>query len=143
MRLYLDTNVFIYLSNRKYPYYVSCRELIASCRSKSIPLVTSAETFQEIIHWSKNKNRLKNGIEIVKRFKKIVWELFPVDETIVDLYLEKASRYKQVPSRDLIHLATCIENKIKHIVTLDKDFNFFKEVVSLAPHEALEFISAK
>ncbi|MBI2315182.1 type II toxin-antitoxin system VapC family toxin [Candidatus Daviesbacteria bacterium] len=133
--LYLDTNIFLYLSDKSSPYYLSCFKFIKFCKKEKILLLTSTETIQEIIHYSKNVKQVKEGLEAAKQTLQLLSGLLPIDQSIIEIYLKYVSIYKNASSRDLIHLAVCLENKINKIVTFDKDFKKFKEITLLQPQD--------
>lgn len=127
-RLYFDTNFFLYLSNKSSPFHQSCIKFIKYCKEEKILVSTSAETIQEIIHYTKNIKQLEQGLKAAKKALNLLDEFFTIDKSIINTYLEYASVYKNASSRDLIHLAVCIENKIDKIITFDQDFAKFKEL---------------
>ena len=133
--LYLDTNFFIYISDASSLFYRNCLGLIKYASSNHINLVTSAETIQEIIHVSKRAKRLAKGLKTARIAVQLTNELLPISKEVILNYLKYVSIYKSAPSRDLIHLAVCLENKIDKIVTFDKDFSKFKELKILSPEE--------
>ncbi len=133
--LYLDTNIFLYLANKTSLYYKNCLAFIEYCQTNNINLATSVETFQEIIHYSKNVKQLQEGIKTVKIATGLVDTILSIDKSTIEIFLEKAAKYRNVKSRDLIHLSSCIENNIKNIVTYDREFKRFKEVKVKLPEE--------
>lgn len=135
--LYLDTNIFIYLSDKTEPHHKICTQLIRECRKNSIQIITSAETIQEIIHLAKNTKQLTKGIKMSKNCLKIVEYILPVNEEVINIYLQFTAKYRNAGSRDLIHLAVCVENKVDRVVTFDKDFTKFKEIKILHPQDIL------
>lgn len=135
--LYLDTNFFIYLSDKISPFYKTVTKFLKNCSENNIPVVTSAETVQEIIHLAKNTKQLDKGLKMAKKCLKIVDTLLPIDKNVINIYLKYASVYRNSDSRDLIHLAVCVENKIDKIVTFDADFAKFKEIKILMPQTTI------
>lgn len=135
--LYLDTNFFLYLSDSSSTFYQECFRLVKHCKKNKIPLVTSTETIQEIIHFTKNTKQLEKGIKVAQKTLQLISEILPVNKRTIEIYLEKSSIYKTSSSRDLIHLAVCLENKIDKIVTFDKDFTRFKEIKILRPQDII------
>lgn len=131
--IYLDTNFFLYLSEPSSSFHQDCLRLVKHCKKNKIPLVTSTETIQEIIHFTKNTKQLEKGIKVAQKTLQLINEILSVNKTTIEIYLEKTSTYKTSSSRDLIHLAVCLENKIDKIVTFDKDFARFKEIKILQP----------
>lgn len=139
-QLYLDTNIFIYFTDNDSPFHSTCQKLIKFCYTKNINLLTSVETFQEIIHLAKNTKQLEKGIKIAKNTLEIVSQIFPVNEQTISIYLDAAEKYQSSGSRDLIHLSSCLENKIDHLVTYDSDFKKFKQLKILTPEQILSSI---
>lgn len=137
-RLYFDTNFFLYLSNKSSPFNRSCARFIKYCKEEKILISTSAETIQEIIYYTKNIKQLGRGLKASKQTIKLADEFLSIDKSIINTYLKYTSIYKNASSRDLIHLAVCIENKIDEIVTFDADFAKFKEIKILIPQTAIQ-----
>jgi len=136
---YLDSNIFIYLSDRKSKFYLKCLEFINHCMRGDILIITSVETFQEIIYYSKRINKLKEGLNSARTTYKIVDEILSIDEKIIEEYLRLVERYKNADSRDIIHLAVSLENNIETIITYDKGFKKFKEIKAVTPEEFLNY----
>lgn len=135
--IYIDTNLFIYLSKPSSPFYKTCNDLIRYCKTHKILISTSVETIQEIIHYSKNIKQPLAGIGIARNTLRLIDRFYPVTESTIRLYLDQAEIYQTSGSRDLLHYVVCLENSIDKIVTLDKDFKKFNEVKILKPDEFL------
>lgn len=135
--LYLDTNFFLYLSDKSSHFYPICKRFVRYCQKNNILISTSAETIQEIIHYTKNIKQLEKGLKAAKKTLEIIDELLPVTKETIKTYLRYALKYNNASSRDLIHMATCVENKIEKAVTFDKDFSKFKEIKTFQPQNAI------
>lgn len=133
--IYLDANIFIYLSDPKSPYYSSCQKLITYLKEKEVSLITSAETIQEVIHWSKNFKILDKGLKISYLIIKLVNELLPVNESVILAYLKLAKKYPLITSRDLIHAVSAVDRKIPFVVSYDREFKQIDEVKSFKPED--------
>lgn len=133
--LYLDTNFFIYLSDTSSPFHLPCLRLVRYCNKNKILTSTSTETIQEIIHLAKNTKQLDKGLLVSQKTLQLVHELLPVGKATIGIYLKKAGVHRAAKSRDLIHLAVCLENKIEKIVTYDKEFRTFAGIKALQPQE--------
>lgn len=55
----------------------------------------------------------------------------------INVYLNLVIKHLTSDSRDSLHLATCIENNIKTIITHDHGFKKFKELKTLTPEESI------
>ncbi len=137
MDLYLDTNIFIYLADNSSQFNKSCRDLIKFCQKHKIRIITSTETFQEIIHYAKNTKQLTSGIIIAEKVLLLTDGIYSIDKKTIEVYLKQVRKYPSAKSRDLIHLAVCLENGIAEIVTFDKDFKQFKEIRTITPDNLL------
>ncbi|MBI2641507.1 PIN domain-containing protein [Candidatus Roizmanbacteria bacterium] len=137
--LYLDANIFFYLAEKSSLFYKSCSEFLRYCKKHSISIITSAETVQEILHYSKQTKQLGRGIRIIRSSLKLINYLCPVDKEIIEEYLNLASKYVTLDSRDLIHLATGIKNQdvVDYIITYDKKLHTVKDMKSIAPETFL------
>jgi predicted nucleic acid-binding protein len=135
--IYLDTNIFIYLSDEASPNFQTYLSLIEHCQKKKILISTCTETFQEIIHLYKNLRQQEAGIKVAESVFKLVDIVYPVTKETIEIYLSKAKIYKTSSSRDLIHLSVGLQHKLAKIVSADKDFKRFKEIKVLRPDEFL------
>lgn len=145
-QVYLDTNIYIYLSQKNSPFYQSCYLLIKKCKEKGIVLATSVETIQEIIHYSKIYNQLSAGFKIAKKVLQITDVFLDVGKETIEEYLsliQKYSRHKKIDSRDLMHLSVALKNNIKTIISFDKGFKRFNEIKTNTPEEFLKILKKK
>ena len=131
--LYLDANIFIYLSDKFSIYHKDCNSFINYCQNHNILISTSCETIQEIIHYAKNTKQLPTGLLVAKNVLELVDIIYSINRITVEIYLEQAEIYIGSTSRDLLHLSVCIENKLDKIITYDSDFNAFKGIKALKP----------
>mgnify|MGYP001587884323 CR=1 FL=1 len=136
--LYLDTNVFLYASYRENRFYEDATSLLKRFSTREVPITTSSETLQEIIHYAKNLKRLKLGLKVCRKLLEIVSEPLPVNTIIIEGFLKIVEKYPRLESRDCLHLAVCLENNVDALVTEDKHLGKVKEVKSYTIKEALE-----
>jgi len=137
MTIYFDTNIFIYLSDENSAYFLQVKDLIQYCEDNKIKIATSVETIQEIIHFSINTQDLPFGFNTANKTLDLVDELYILDRKTVENYLTIVNKYRNRESRDFIHLATCINQKIGTIITYDHGFKKFKEIKVFTPQEFL------
>jgi len=135
--VYIDTNVFMYLSDKKSPFYFISSRLIKYLKKQRILVFTSVETIQEIIHFSQNTKQLAYGIKTSLKTLETVDKLLEINQKMILNYLKLVGNYKNVESRDLLHLTVSMENNINLIISYDKDFKKFKEIKAFTPKEFL------
>jgi len=135
---YLDTNIFLYLSDKKSLFYKSCSKFLQLCQEKRILTATSTETIQEIIYYSQNTKQLEKGLKIANNVADLINHLLSVDAQTIKIYLNLIKKYKNIKSRDIIHTAVCIENNISLIISYDKELKKIEEIKTKTPKEFLE-----
>lgn len=136
--IYLDTNIFIYASEKNSSFNSQAKKLLRSIVTNKIPFTTSVETFQEVIHYSKRFKKVKKGLDICERLLRLVSEPLQVDLPIIKSFLRVTKDYPYLESRDCIHLAICFENNINEVVSEDKDFKKVKLIKSYSIKDALQ-----
>lgn len=139
--VYIDTNVFLYLSDEKSPFYSISTQLITYLKKQKVLVFTSVETIQEIIHFSQNTKQLAYGIKVSEKILETADQILEINQKIILNYLKLVRLYRNVESRDLLHLSVGLENKVNLIISYDKDFKKFKELKTLTPEEFLAKMS--
>lgn len=135
---YIDTNVFLYLEDEESLFFNICNSVIKHCKANNIRIVTSTETFQEIIYLAQNTKQLLKGIKAANYVMGLVNIITPIDKEIISLYLKLIEKYKNIRSRDILHLSASIMTQADVTITYDKDFKKFKEIKSITPEEFLK-----
>lgn len=123
---YLDTNVFVYAADITSQHHHSAVNLLHQITARKLPLTTSVETIQEIIHVYKKLHRLKYGLKICQNILKLIPQPLPVDKTVISQYLKFTSQYPKLESRDCLHLAICQVHSLPVLVTQDKTLTRLK-----------------
>jgi len=136
---YLDTNIFLYSIDKSSPHMSSCKKLLELAVKNDIQIATSVETIQEIIHFLKRTGKIEEGIMFSRNLMKIVHLLIPVDHEMLKAYLTLAEKYKNedIQSRDLMHLAACLQSRLSTAVTYDNGFKIFNEIKVKKPEDVI------
>ncbi len=103
--IYVDSNVPMYLVGREHPLKHRVMELVAQLVSAREQFVTSAETFQEILHRYRtleNRGRLGAAYDALEAMVPTVADVTKAD---VDGARALAGQYPELSSRDCLHLA--------------------------------------
>lgn len=135
MIYYLDTNIFIYAADPESPYHKACKALLKEIAKGSLNGTTSVETIQEIVYFHQRQKQIMQGLRPVDDIFKIVPELLPVDQEVVFEFRRFLDKYPHAPSRDLIHLAACKVYELTEVVSIDRDFDKFKEITRIQPEK--------
>ncbi len=137
MTYYLDTNIFLYAADPSSPYHKSCKGILVEVAKGSLRASTSVETIQEVVYFHQRQRQIKEGLKLIDGIFKLIPELLSVDKEIAIEFRELLDIYPGVPSRDLIHLATCRVNGLNEVISIDRDFDKFKEVSRIQPKKLL------
>lgn len=138
--IYVDTNIFLYAPDNESTYFATCKLFLSRCIKEKIEITTSVETFQEVIHYLRNREMSREAIQICHNIFKIIPLPLSIDATIMMTFLKLVNKYgdiKTLQSRDLLHVAVGIENKIDTIITYDKAMSKIEEIKTLTPEQFL------
>ncbi|MDT8368700.1 MAG: type II toxin-antitoxin system VapC family toxin [Longimicrobiales bacterium] len=117
---FVDTNVFIYAVGREHPLRDEARTFFESSIESGVPLVTSAEVLQELLHAYLPVGRMQTldaALELVAGCVQRVWS---VEEADVRLARLLARDHPGLGARDLLHLASCTRREVTELRTFDR-----------------------
>lgn len=121
-RILVDTNIVLDLLAKREDFIVEAQELFTLSDKNELKLYVSSLTFANTYYILSQKMKLNDARKILRKFKVLV-EVLPMDDKIIDLSLE--SDFKDF--EDAIQYHTAIENEINIIVTRNlKDFKTSK-----------------
>jgi len=117
-RLLVDTNIVLDLLAKREEFVLEAQELFTLSDKNEIKLYVSSLTFANTYYILSQQMNLNNARKTLRKFKVLV-EVLPMDDKIIDLSLE--SDFKDF--EDAIQYHTAIENQIDIIITRNlKDF---------------------
>jgi len=117
-RILVDTNIVLDLLAKREEFIVEAQQLFTLSDKNEIELYVSSLTFANTYYILSQKMKLNDARKILRKFKVLV-EVLPMDDKIIDLSLE--SDFKDF--EDAIQYHTAIENEINIIITRNlKDF---------------------
>jgi predicted nucleic acid-binding protein len=117
-RILVDTNIILDLLSKRKEFIIEAQELFTLSDKNEIKLYVSSLTFANTYYILSQKMKLNDVRKILRKFKILV-EVLPMDDKIIDLSLE--SDFKDF--EDAIQYHTAIENDINIIITRNlKDF---------------------
>ena len=120
--VYVDSCIPIYLVGADHPNKGRVIELATKLVNAREELVTSAETFQEIIHRYKAIADVEHLKIAYSALETIVSDVAAVDKTDVDQARTLAIEYQALSSRDCLHVAIMKRIECSRIWTFDKSF---------------------
>ncbi len=117
---FVDTNVFMYAVGRHHPLRTEARSFFADALVRQMPLATSAQVLQELVHAYLPVGRqatLERAMALLQGQAVTVW---PLEREDVTLAVQLHRRFPSLGARDLCHLATCRRRNVSTIKTFDK-----------------------
>ena len=115
-RVLIDTNIVIDLLAGRKEFYAEAAELFSLSDTNKITLTISALTFANT-HYILSKQRSENEArEILRKFKVLV-EILPLDDKLVELALSD-NRFSDF--EDGLQYYSALENKVDVIITRNK-----------------------
>jgi hypothetical protein len=116
--IFVDANVFMYAVGRPHPLKEPARQFFLT--DHPIPLVTSSEVLQELLHAYLPIGRLDAfdaALALAEARTETIWSTEPAD---VRAARDLSARHPQLAARDLLHVACCVHRNITQIHTYDR-----------------------
>lgn len=133
MTIFVDTSVIMYANGAEHPLRGPCARIMVGIGDGDVSAVTSVEVVQEILHRFISIKRPDVGIEIANLTLDVFAPVVPITHAIMRRVPDLAARYPTLQARDLVHVATCVHEGIREIVTTDKGFDVVHELRRLDP----------
>jgi predicted nucleic acid-binding protein len=133
MTTFLDAAIFMYAGGGPHPLKDPCLAIISRVRARTLDATTSAEVVQEILHRYISIRRAEVGLAIARDVLKAFRPVLPITDGVARRLPDLAERYPSLASRDLVHVATCVEVGIDTIISPDRGFDLVQEVRRVDP----------
>lgn len=118
--IFVDTNVLMYAVGREHPLREEARTFFVEALEDRVPLVTSSEVLQELLHAYLPVNRMETldaALRLAEGRISTVWSVEPED---VRLARSLVDRHPALGARDLLHVASCMRHDVTRIETYDR-----------------------
>ena len=118
--IFVDTNVFIYAVGSSHPLKSPAEEFFRSARDSGTSLVTSVEVLQELLHVYRRTGRLQQLDDAMSLVTSDIAQVWPLEWADVDKARQLHDNYPGLATRDLCHLASCLNRGVETIMTFDQ-----------------------
>jgi len=125
----------MYAGGREHPLRQPCQELLRRIEAGRLAAVTSAEVVQEILHRFTAIRRPDLGAQMASACMDLFSPVLPITHAVMARMPELVHGHPDLTARDLVHVATCIEESITIIVSPDEDFDRVSEVRRISPDD--------
>lgn len=123
MRVFVDSNIPMYVAGREHPNRQRALQFMQAVRAGDIHAVTSTEVLQEILYRYAGMRRLDLGRSVYDLFVQLCEEVLPVSLADTDLARDLLCEGKAPGARDAVHAAVMLNHGLKQIATFDTGFD--------------------
>jgi predicted nucleic acid-binding protein len=116
---FVDTNVFVYAVGRAHPLRDPARRLLRERQEQRVPMATSAEVLQELLHVYLPVGRT-DTLDAALRLAIDLTTVWPVEASDVQSARELAASLPGLGARDLLHLAMCRFYGARELLSYDR-----------------------
>ncbi len=134
-RYYIDTNIMMYAAGKKSIYKEACLKVLDNISSYENEYYVNTEVFQEILYRYDNIEMRNFGIELTESMLELFNNILSIEEKDIYLSLSMMKKYEQLLSRDAIIVANMLNNDIREIISVDKDFDKVSEITRINPED--------
>lgn len=118
--IFVDTNVLMYAVGADHPLRAEARGFFLRSAREELPLATSAEVLQELLHAYLPAGRLETLDAALALAEGRIATVWPVEEADVRLARSLAGKRPALDARDVIHLACCRRRDVTRAMTFDR-----------------------
>lgn len=136
MTVFIDTAVVMYAAGGEHPLRVPCQRLLEQVADGRFEAVTSVEVIQEILHRFTAIRRAATGAAIARDALDLFAPVLPVTHAVMRRMPELVEAHPTLAARDLVHVATCLQEGIRDIVSPDRGFDTVPGIRRLDPANA-------
>jgi uncharacterized protein len=123
MRVFIDSNVPMYVAGRDHPLRGPAHRLLEKVRSSRVDACTSTEVLQEILYRYAGLGRLDLAREVYDLFVLLCPSVLPVTLADTDRAKDLIGSGVGISVRDAIHAAVMMNNDVRDIATFDTGFD--------------------
>lgn len=133
--LLVDANIFMYAAGGTHPNKGPCVALLEAAASGRIQAAVDAVTLQEILNRYRSIGRWEQGRKVYQLTRRIVPEVVPITDGIMDEARRLMDGLPGVSARDAVHAAALRISGAAGIVSYDRDFDAFPSLVRKEPSQ--------
>lgn len=113
----------MYAGGAEHPLRQPCRRVLAAAEAGTLAAMISAEVVQEILHRFTALRRPDLGRQMSQAALDLFAPVLPITHAVMARLPPLVERYPELAARDLVHVATCVEEGITLIVSPDRGFD--------------------
>lgn len=123
MRVFVDSNIPMYVAGRDHPNREPSRRFLRRVREGKVEACTSTEVLQEILYRYASLGRLDLAREVYDLFVEFCPIVLSVTLADTDRARDLVCADTGVSARDAVHAAVMLNNDVEWIATFDSGFD--------------------
>jgi hypothetical protein len=136
MTVFIDTAVVMYAAGADHHLKEPCQRILTRVADGGLDAVVSVEVVQEILHRFMALRRPEQGASIARDTLDLFAPVLPVTHAVMRRMPELVEAYPDLAARDLLHVATCLQEGISDIVSPDRGFDTVPGIRRIDPASA-------
>lgn len=131
MRVFVDSNIPMYVAGRDHPLREPSRRFLERVQSGEIEGCTSTEVLQEVLYRYVGLRRPDLAVEVYDLFVGLCAIVFPVTLADTDRARDLVRAAPPASVRDLVHAAVMLNNGVTTVASFDPGFDHVKGIARL------------
>ena len=123
MRVFIDSNIPMYVAGKEHPHREPARRFLARLQNGAVEGYTSTEVLQEILYRYVGLQRLDLAVEVYDLFVSLCSAVLPVTLADTDRARDLVREETKASVRDAVHAAVMLNNEVTAIATFDRGFD--------------------
>jgi predicted nucleic acid-binding protein len=123
MTVFIDTAVVMYAAGADHKLKEPCQRILTRVADGGLDAVVSVEVVQEIIHRFIALRRPEQGASIARDTMDLFAPVLPITHAVMRRMPGLVEAHPGLAARDLVHVATCLQEGIRDIVSPDRGFD--------------------
>ncbi len=125
MKIFVDSNVPMYVAGRDHPHREPSRRFMARVSAGEVEAVTSTEVLQEILYRYLGMRRPELADRVYALFVQLCAAVLPVTLADTDRARDLCAAHKsaRIGVRDAIHAAVMLNHGLSQVATFDEGFD--------------------
>lgn len=133
--VFIDTAILMYAGGGPHELREPSGRIVEMVRDGKIDGVISVEVVQEILHRFVAIRRPEIGARMARDALDLFAPVLPLTHGVMDRMPDLVGRYPALAARDLVHVATCMEEGIGVIVSPDRGLDAVQDVRRIGPDD--------
>jgi predicted nucleic acid-binding protein len=122
LKVFIDSNIPMYVAGREHPHREPARRFLERVKAGTVEGCTSTEVLQEILYRYTALGKPELAREVYTLFVDICPGVLSVDVADTDLACELVCEVPGISARDAIHAAVMRNHDVESIATFDEHF---------------------